>query len=303
MKKTIIAIVVVVLLALGVYYFIKSSNSVTVVNDQNNPVATSTVTATSTASTTKAENKPETIIGQSVNGSGITAYHYGTGNTEILFVAGLHGGYEWNTTLLAYQLMDYLKANLTVIPTDLKITVIPVLNPDGLTKTVGTAGRFTLADVPATIADTVAGRFNANNVDLNRNFDCDWQANGTWQNKTVSGGSAAFSEPEAQALKSYVEANKPKAVVAYFSAAGGVFSSNCHAGILPQTTAMTNAYAKASGYSANTDFNFYETTGDMTNWLAKIKIPAIAVLLTNHNSVEWTKNLAGIKALFNYYTE
>lgn len=298
MKKTIIAIVVVVIVALGVYYFINSSNNVIVDNSEQNIATTTKVN--NIATSTKPDNKLETIIGQSVDGNNITAYHYGNGATELLLVAGVHGGYAWNTVSLAYQVMDYLKANPSVIPANLKVTVIPVLNPDGLDKVVGTTGRFDVSDVPS---QTVAGRFNTNNVDLNRNFDCDWQAKGTWQSKTVSGGSSAFSEPETLALKNYIQANKPKAVVAYYSAAGGVYSSNCHVGILPETSAMTSAYAKASGYTANEDFNFYETTGDMTNWLAKIKVPAISVLLTNHTDTEWTKNLAGIKSLLKYYTK
>jgi len=298
MKKVIIAIIVVIAIALGIYYFINLSNKVVVDNSDKNIATTTKVN--NIATSTKSDSKLETVIGKSVDGNDITAYHYGNGVDEILLVAGVHGGYAWNTVSLAYQVMDYLKANPSSIAENLKVTVIPVLNPDGLDKVVGTTGRFAVSDVPE---QTVAGRFNADNVDLNRNFDCDWQAKGTWQSKTVSGGSSAFSEPETLALKNYIETNKPKAVVAYYSAAGGVFSSNCHAGILPNTSAMTKAYAKASGYTANEDFNFYETTGDMTNWLAKINIPAISILLTNHSDTEWTKNLAGIKSLLKYYTK
>ncbi|MEK7201085.1 MAG: M14 family zinc carboxypeptidase, partial [Patescibacteria group bacterium] len=75
----------------------------------------------------------------------------------------------------------------TIVPANIKVTVIPVLNPDGLNKTVGTPGRFTQASVPTASGATVSGRFNAHTVDLNRNFDCDWQASATWQNKAVSG--------------------------------------------------------------------------------------------------------------------
>jgi len=299
-KQIIIGIVVVIIIALGVYYFINSSKSVVVNLDQN--VATSTATTTTTTSTSTV-NKVETIIGKSVEGRDITAYHYGTGSSEVLLVTGVHGGYSWNTVLLGYQTMDYLKANPNIIPANMKVTIIPVLNPDGLNKVVGSAGRFNASDVPASLNETIAGRFNADNVDLNRNFDCDWQTTGSWQSRTVSGGETVFSEPETLALKNYIEANKPKAVVAYYSAAGGVFSSNCHAGILPETSAITKAYSKASGYTAYEDFDFYETTGDMTNWLAKINIPAISVLLTNHTSVEWTKNLAGIESLLKYYSK
>lgn len=297
MKNTIIAIIVVVLLGFGIYYFINSSNKVEVVNNQ---ISTSTLPV---ASSTTPVTKTETVLGKSVGGRDITAYHYGTGSTEILFVGGIHGGYAWNTSLLAFQLMDYLKANPNVVPVNLKITVIPVLNPDGLNKVVGTSTRFLASDVSKVQATVVAGRFNGNEVDLNRNFDCDWQTNATWQNKAVSGGSTVFSEPEALALKNYVEASKPKAVIAWYSAAGGVYSSNCHSGVLPETSKLTSAYAKASGYSANDEFDFYETTGDLTNWLAKNGIPAISVLLTNHTDTEWTKNLAGVEALLKYYTK
>ena len=297
MKKVIIAIIVIVLVGVGIYYFINSSKDVVLVGDQNK-------VATTTASTTPiSTDKTQTVIGKSVEGRDVMAYHFGTGETELLFVGGSHGGYEWNTALVAFQAMDYLKANPSVIPANVKVTIIPVLNPDGLNKVVGTSSRFTLAEVPSNESETIPGRFNGNNVDLNRNFDCDWQTNATWQNKTVSGGSAVFSEPESQAIKNYVETQKPKAVIAWYSAAGGVFSSNCHAGVLPETNILTNAFAKASGYPAFKDFNFYETTGDMTNWLAKKGIPAISVLLTNHKDTEWSKNKAGIDALLKYYAK
>lgn len=245
----------------------------------------------------------ESVIGKSVQGRNITAYHYGSGDKELLFVGGIHGGYEWNTVLLVYQIMDYLQANPNKIPQNIRVTIIPVLNPDGLQKVVGTANRFTQAQVPSLREATIPGRFNANNVDLNRNFDCDWQPTGVWQKTPVSGGTKAFSEPETQGLRDYVLKQKPAAVVMWYSAAGGVFASNCHNGVLPETAAITNAFAKASGYKAYEDFDFYKITGDAVNWLAKINIPAISILLTTHEDVEWNKNQAGIEALFEYYAQ
>ncbi len=183
------------------------------------------------------------------------------------------------------------------------MTVIPVLNPDGLIKVVGTSDRFTAAQVPATDAATIPGRYNANTVDLNRNFDCDWQASGTWQTKKVSGGSAAFSEPESAAIEAYVTAHPPTAAVVWYSAAGGVFASNCHDGVLAETRALTDAYSKASGYKAFDSFDFYAITGDMVNWFAKQKIPAISVLLTNHKDTEWDKNQKGIDAVLQRYAQ
>ena len=305
MKTYIFIAIAVILVGVGGYVLLQGSQDsvdevqdldtgVDIVQDQEQPDDTSAI---------EQEDEGKSIIGKSVEGREITAYHYGKGDLELLFIGGIHGGYEWNTTLVAYELMDYLEENPTSIPENIQVTVIPVLNPDGLQKVVNTTGRFTKDDIFLSLEETVPGRFNANNVDLNRNFDCDWQPTGTWQNRTVSGGSKAFSEPESLAIKNYVETNSPDAVVVWYSAAGGVFSSSCRDGVLPETRTITDVYAKASGYSAHEDFDFYEITGDAVDWLAKNNIPAISVLLSTHEDVEWTKNLAGIKALLEHYTE
>ncbi|HQF41238.1 MAG TPA: M14 family metallopeptidase, partial [Candidatus Paceibacterota bacterium] len=235
-------------------------------------------------------------------GRDIMAYSYGEGGKEIAFVGGVHGGYSWNTVLAAREIKEYFEANQEKIPAGLKVTVIPLLNPDGLNKVVGTIGEFDAGDVPQG-EETVPGRFNANNVDLNRNFDCNWQETSTWRNQKVNAGTKPFSEPEAQAFRNYINEAKPAAVVFYFSAAGGVFSSSCQDGILPETKELTSVYAKASGYPAYSEFDFYDISGDAVNWLAKEKIPGISVLLSNHQDTEWSKNRKGIEALLNYYAD
>ncbi len=301
MKKTIIFLIVIILIGIGVYYFINNSTNTITVNNESDQLSTTTDNLIKVATST--EDKTKTLIGKSALSEDIVAYHFGTGTKEILFIGGIHGGYEWNTSLLAYEAMNYLKEISSTIPTDIKVTVIPVLNPDGLSKVVGTSYKFNKTDVSTSESVVISGRFNGNNVDLNRNFDCDWQASAKWQNKSVSGGESVFSEPEAQAVKGYIEKNKPIAVIVWYSAAGGVYSSSCHNGILSETKVLTNTYAKASGYPAYEEFNFYEITGDMVNWLAKEKIPAISVLLTSHDDIEWSKNKAGIDSILKYYNK
>ncbi len=310
MKNTIIILLVVIIAGVGGYmYYSKSSSTPTVpvvTTDTENDVVVKTSSTTPVRVPAKEPvqvDTTKTIIGTSVDKNAITAYHFGTGSDEILLVGGIHGGYEWNTALVAYQMMDYLQANPTIIPKNIKVTIIPVLNPDGLKKVVGTTERFSANDVAKSDTVVVSGRFNANTVDLNRNFDCDWKSQGVWQTKKVSGGSAAFSEPESQAIKSYVEKNKPTAVVAWYSAGGGVYASNCHNGVLPETNTITKKFAKASGYQAYESFDFYATTGDMVNWFAKNNIPAISVLLTNHTDTELEKNKKGVESLLKHYTK
>ncbi len=306
MKNTIISLLVLAVIGAGAYFYLKPKDSTPVTETEVTETvteSTGTVPVTETPTTEVKKDDTKTVIGASVNNKPITAYHYGTGEKELLFVGGIHGGYEWNTVLVAYQLMDYLQANPTVIPKDVRVTVIPVLNPDGLEKVVGTSERFLASDVPSSETLVISGRFNANTVDLNRNFDCDWQTQGVWQTKKVSGGAKAFSEPESQAIKKYVEANKITAAVVWYSAGGGVYASNCHNGVSPITTTLTKKFADASGYPAHQSFDFYETTGDMVNWLAKNDIPAISVLLTNHSSTDWTKNKAGVEAILKFYAK
>ena len=240
------------------------------------------------------------IIGTSVEGRDIEAYTYGNGQTHLTFVGGIHGGYEWNSVVLAYKFIDYLDQNPNIIPENIVVTVIPSLNPDGVYKIIGKEGRFTSLDVPAG-KSTVPGRFNANEVDLNRNFDCKWQPKSKWRDTIVNAGKEAFSEPEAKALRDFILKDKPTAVLFWHSQSGAVYASECEKGILPETISIMNIFSRASGYRAITTFDAYETTGDAEGWLASIGIPTITVELTTHETIEWEKNLAGIKALFEYY--
>ena len=246
----------------------------------------------------------EFVLGQSAGGADIVAHSFGTGNDNIVFIGGIHGGYSGNTTLVAQELITYLEANPDRIADNLRVTVIPTMNPDGIATTLGNTGTFNSADLTAAAtAERVAGRFNANEVDLNRNFDCQWQASGTWQNRTVSGGSAPFSEPEAQAIRDYVNEVNPVAAVVWYSAAGEVFASSCNGTPATETIALMNVFADAADYPSQATFDYYEITGDMVNWMAKQSIPAISVLLSDHVSTEWSKNQAGIDAVLNLYAE
>ena len=241
-----------------------------------------------------------TVVGTSVEGRSIETVSYGNGSTQLLFVGGIHGGYEWNSSVLAYAAMDYFAAHPETIPQNVTVTIIPAMSPDGTYKVVGKEGRFDALDVPPS-PDQSPGRFNAHGVDLNRNFDCKWQPNGTWKNNTVSAGTAPFSEPEAAALRDLIFKIRPAAVVLWHSKANAVYASQCENGILPKTLDIMNAYAKGSGYPAVKEFTAYPTTGAAEDWLAAIGIPAISVELSTHETVEWEKNLGGMTALINLF--
>lgn len=244
------------------------------------------------------------IIGMSVQNRNIESYTYlaaGQESTHLTFVGGIHGGYEWNSVLLAYAFMDYIEGNPEVVPDTITVSVIPNANPDGVYEIIGKEGRFRVADVPA--GDASSGRFNANNVDLNRNFDCKWQPQSTWRGSVVSAGTEPFSEPEAAAIRDFVLEQEPDAVVFWHSQANAVYASECENGILPETLNIMQTYATAANYQAVESFDAYEITGDVEGWLASIGIPAVTVELQTHETIEWERNRAGVEALFEYYRQ
>jgi predicted deacylase len=256
-------------------------------------------------SETQKSDKPEKItevIGKSVEGRNIEATSYGSGENHIVFVGGIHGGYEWNSVVLAYELVDYFEANLEEVPKNMTVTFIPSANPDGAYKVVKKEGRFRESDIISGVP-TAPGRFNANEVDINRNFDCKWKPKSQWQERTVSAGTKPFSEPETRAIRDFALSRKPKAFVFFHSQGNAVYASECQKGILAETLNIMNAYSKASRYKAIPMYDAYQTTGDADAWLAKIGIPAITVELKTHQSIDREENLSGVKALLQYYNE
>jgi len=251
------------------------------------------------------------VIGKSVDGRDIRAFQFGAGEKTLVFVGAIHGGYEWNSALLSYEIIDHLTANPDAFPSDLEVVVIPVANPDGLNKVVGTSSRFFAKDAPQfdfadeiSLEDSVvSGRFNANDVDLNRNFDCKWQAEAVWRDYTVGAGTKAFSEPESRAIRDYLTRVSPEAVVFFHSASNGVYTSFCEGDALKGTSDLLAIYSDATGYTRFDDYPYYEVTGDAADWLSTLNIPAISVELSKHTVIEWEKNLAGIEAMFEFYSE
>jgi hypothetical protein len=201
-------------------------------------------------------------------------------------------------------MIDHFARASTTIPANLRIGIIPNLNPDGLYAATGLEGRFSRTDITNyRMHDTGTGRFNANGVDLNRNFACNWAPKSTWRGQTVSAGTKPFSEPEAAALRDYVTETQPKAVAFWHSRANTVYASECNNGVLPKTLDIMNAYAEAGNYNAVPSFDAYPITGDAEGWLASIGIPAITIELNTRTDPEWEQNLAGVRALLRTFTE
>ncbi|MCB8980206.1 MAG: hypothetical protein H6657_22570 [Ardenticatenaceae bacterium] len=236
-------------------------------------------------------------IGTSAGGRPLTSYRFGFGSDVVVMVGGMHGGYEWNTILLAYEMIDYFLANPDRIPSNVSLYIIPSANPDGQFFVTGLDGRFTAEDVSA---DTSVGRFNANQVDLNRNWACDWQSEALWGDTLVSGGTVPFSEPETAALRAFFLREKPVGTLFWHSKADGLFVGSCGGEFAPSRQ-IAELYGRASGYEVFSAFKAYPVSGDASDWLATQNIPSFTVELSTHSFTDFSENLAGVLALLDFY--
>jgi hypothetical protein len=226
-----------------------------------------------------AASLPENFaFGRSVQGRDLTARRIGDGGSVIVLVGGIHGGYEANTVRLVLALIDHFSTHPADVLPGVTLILIPALNPDGVE-----------------LGRTVEGRFNANGVDLNRNWGCGWSAEAYFRDTQVDAGAAPFSEPETLALAALINDTRPAVVLFYHSAADGVFAGECATGGV--SGPMSALYGDATGYSYGAAFSSYPVTGTAATWVDGQGIPAADVELASVDRIEFDRNLRGVMAL------
>lgn len=225
------------------------------------------------------------ILGTSTQGRPIEAYRYGNGESSRAILAGIHGGYEWNTVELAEALVSHLHDNPQEVPMEVSLWIVPVVNPDGLALGRGNPGRA-----------------NANGVDLNRNFPAfwkaDWPRQGCWDSLPIGAGDDPASEPETLALMSFLWREHVEALVSYHSAALGLFPGGQPPE--PRSALLAEALAAASGYLYPPIDTGCEYTGQLVDWAAANGIAAVDVELSTHRDLELERNLALMDAFLRW---
>jgi predicted deacylase len=228
--------------------------------------------------------KPQ-VIGYSVAGRPLEVFQFGQGPVEKMIIAGIHGGYEHNTVLLADEMISYLEAHPEIVPVDETLFILRALNPDGLERSQG-----------------FGGRANDHNVDLNRNFPSHWQSDwpraGCWDYIPIEGGSGPASEPETQALMAFVDTHQLTAFISYHSAALGIFPGGQPPD--PASVSLAESLAAVSDYPYPPIDAGCEFTGQLVDWVSDQGIAGVDIELTNHQDSDFEINLAVLSVFLDW---
>lgn len=224
-------------------------------------------------------------VGYSVSGRPIEVYMFGNGEHEKMIVAGIHGGYEWNTIALADELIRHIFDNPEIIPDDVTLYILRNMNPDGDARDHG-----------------IDGRVNDHGVDLNRNFPANWaktwDRNGCWSLTPTTGGTGPGSEPETRAVMYFLQSHNVETLISYHSAALGVFP-----GGVPweaDSKKFSKALAKATGYPYPPIDTGCVYTGTLADYAVELGITAVDMELSTHKYTDFDENLKALEVLLNW---
>lgn len=245
------------------------------------PPASPTLSASTGGGDTAASSGQ--VIGYSVEGRPLVAHRIGQGPVKVVLVGDIHGEYEANTHLLAQQLLAHFESAPEEVPGGVSLWIVPTMNPDGL---------------------ATGHRWNANDVDLNRNADTDLDgcAGNDWAPDTVgqegkhpgAGGAYPFSEPESKAMRGFL--GDAWIVVFYHSEAEEVYADTCQRHL--PSARLAEALSRGTGYPVpESGWSGYRITGDWGDYLAGEGVAAATVELADHADPELERNLKGVQAL------
>ena len=182
------------------------------------------------------------LFGQSSQGLPIFAYQFGKKGPNVLIIGGVHGDEPEGIYVALGLLKDFLKK----FPYKLKLTLIPVFNPDGA---------------------LTSKRVNGNKIDLNRNLPTK-----NWSSKAKSShyypGPGPCSESENKALVKWLRKSPPNLIISLHSWKPVI---NTNGDCQPEAQII----AKKTGYKVS-DYIGYPTPGSLGDYCGQERqIPTI----------------------------
>ncbi len=238
------------------------------------------------------------VLGRDVNGIEISTGAQNTADGKPVFlIMGLHHAREWPsaevTLEFAYDLLRGYghDARTTRLVRQTRTIVVPVVNPDGfnVSREATLGGDFSLFDyevkrkncgvsegAPKRFArgacdDNAAGRLRGS--DLNRNYGGLWGGGGAsvnWADDTYR-GDAPFAEPEVQNVRELIASRQVTTLITNHTFSNLVLRPPGTADFgfpleEPAYRELGAALAARNGYTSQTGFALYDTTGTTEDW-------------------------------------
>lgn len=214
-------------------------------------------------------------IGGSVLGKKLHCVDWGCGEKR-LFLNGAHHGMEWITSLLLMRLLEecarQYTAGTAIGTVNFKdlyklvtLSICPMVNPDGvelsingLTEDLSAVTRTKLKSYNENSMDFSKWQSNIHGVDLNHNYDADFEKGIFLQHRlgiygpgpTRYSGPVPESEPESKAIADYTRAFMPHIAVAYHTQ-GEIIYYDFDAKTTEKGRAMAKQLSEISGYQVD----------------------------------------------------
>ncbi len=237
------------------------------------------------------------IIGNSHCGRKIEALSIGNPEEQILFCGAFHG-MESITTYILLKFLDNLcdtvrtGGNLSEICVErfLKrrgLVVVPCVNPDGVeiaSRGAMSSGRYEKFVERVSRGNTEKWQANANGVDINHNFDAQWEQlhrlegeNGIKSGAmTRYGGEYAHSEPETKAIVNYCKSRNIRHALAFHSQGEEIYWEFGKK-TPPRAKLMANIMSKSSGYELSHAQGLAQGGGFKDWFIEEFKKPAFTI--------------------------
>lgn len=214
---------------------------------------------------------------------------------RVVFLGGHHAR-EWIAVDVPYLLAEYLLSEyganpqVTALVDNAEIWIVPMVNPDG--------HHYSVTSQRLWRKNRRNNRDGTFGVDLNRNYGHEWGGPGSSGDtfSEIYRGPSAFSEPETQAVRDFLQAQPPVALISYHSFSqlilypwGNTNNPAPQRGLLDSlAVAMANRIRDVHGenYTPEQASDLYLASGDTGDWvLATFGVPGFTIELRPRSSV------------------
>jgi hypothetical protein len=218
-------------------------------------------------------NLGSSVLGRTIWGLKITNNPDIEENEPEVRICGAHHGNEFMSVELPLLLAWYLVENYETdeyiedLVNNREIWIIPMVNPDGR---------------------EASSRYNANGVDLNRDYGYLWNGEGN--------SPSPYSQPETQVIREHALDNNFVLSLSYHTTAAYVnYIWNYKEDPTPDddvVVELSEQYATSSGYTAIRGYNWYQTRGDTNDFSYGCRGDLDWTIETENSNIEatWDKN-------------